>query len=90
LPAQALSQNCLGPGIRKRHDADDTMPFSQVRISSLLYPAIRRGFNLYAPRAAFALLVRAVKASGLWMAVSESILRFISMPESFKPCIKVE
>ena len=40
--------------------------------------------------AAFAFSHRAVKAAGSWMAVSLSILRFMSMPASFRPCIKVE
>ena len=31
-----------------------------------------------------------VKAAGSWIAVSESILRFMSRPASFRPCINVE
>ena len=41
-------------------------------------------------RATLAFSVRAVKAAGSWMAISESIFRFISMPASFSPCMKVE
>ena len=38
----------------------------------------------------FARSQRAVKAAGSWIAVSESILRFMSRPASFRPCINVE
>ena len=40
--------------------------------------------------AAFAFSHRAVKAAGSWIAVSDSILRFMSIPASFRPCMKVE
>ncbi len=40
--------------------------------------------------AALAFSHRAVKAAGSWIAVSDSILRFMSMPASFRPCMKVE
>ena len=40
--------------------------------------------------AALAMSHRAVKATGSWIAVSESILRFMSIPASFRPCMKVE
>ena len=38
----------------------------------------------------FARSHRAVKAAGSWIAVSESILRFISIPASFRPCMNLE
>ena len=38
----------------------------------------------------FAVSHRAVKAAGSWIAVSESILRFMSMPAIFRPCMKLE
>ena len=41
-------------------------------------------------QAFFARSQRAVKAAGSWIAVSESILRFMSTPASFRPCMKVE
>ena len=40
--------------------------------------------------AALAISHRAVKAAASWIAISESILRFISTPASFRPCMKVE
>ncbi len=39
---------------------------------------------------AFALSQRAVKAVGSFMAVSESIFLFISIPAALSPCMKVE
>ena len=33
---------------------------------------------------------RAVNAAGSWMAVSDSILRFMSTPASFRPCMNFE
>ena len=41
-------------------------------------------------RDAFAFSHSAVKAAGSWIAVSDSILRFMSIPASFRPCMKVE
>ena len=65
-----------------------------LTLSTCAYPAIRPDggvFNLETQfRAAFACSHRAVNAAGSWIAVSESILRFMSMPASFRPCIKVE
>ena len=43
------------------------------------------GFLIQSYRAAFACSHRAVNAAGSWIAVSESILRFMSMPASFRP-----
>src|SRR5699024_7151071 len=40
--------------------------------------------------AAFAVSHRAVKAASSWMAISESIFRFIATPAFFRPFIKVE
>ena len=38
----------------------------------------------------FATSQRAVKAAASWIAISESILRFMSTPASLRPCINVE
>ncbi len=52
-------------------------------------PFLRIRFSDYA-LTALAISHRAVKAAGSWIAVSESILRFMSTPAIFRPCMKVE
>ena len=66
----------------KYHDEPKTKPPRRRRTGAV---------GIFADyRAALAFSHRAVKALGSWIASSESILRFMSTPASFRPCMKVE
>ena len=55
-----------------------------------ILPGTGEDFFMKTYCAFFARSQRAVKAAGSWMAVSESILRFISIPAFFRPYMNLE
>ena len=53
-------------------------------------PKNRRGFHTLCNYAFLAISMSWVKAAGSEIASSESILRLISIPATFRPCMKLE
>ena len=77
-PCRLVGRPVLWPPRRK-------LPFKHKRTR-----ACARVFYASYYRAFLAVSTRALKLAGSWMAISLSILRFSSMPDFFRPFMKVE